>query len=80
MTTKPERRLKSLNITASRIPPTMQSLDFWAQAPTITATIRETTQGAYFEPGPSSEKANREGTARKSTNRKVNAPGRIKPC
>ena len=50
--TKPEIRRKSLNMTASRMPPTMHRRDCCASAPTISATTSASRMGARMEPGP----------------------------
>ncbi len=50
-----------------------------AKAPTIKATLKETSTGACIAPGPLSEKANKAGNASKRTKPTIWVMGKIKP-
>ena len=81
MAMKAEMSRKSLNMTASRIPPTMHRRVRCANAPTIKPAIRLTATAACFAPGAFAavEKWINAGAASSNTNKAISTAGRINP-
>ena len=76
---KPEMRRKSLNITASRMPPTMHRRDCCASAPTTSATTSASRMGARMEPGPLTLEATRFPPSSSTSSSATISAGNISP-